>query len=105
MRRWIRFTVLGTLLTAFVLPPAHARGTTASAPARVAVAPTVHLGLYAYPGTGMGMGTGTEEVSSPVPESPPAAKPRPAAKLPLCHEVTPVGVVVERASACSQIPR
>jgi hypothetical protein len=90
MRRWLHFTVLGTMLAALVPPPAHARSTSVRATAPVAPAP--RLGFHPD--------AGIEAINSPMPEPP--ARPQPAAKLPLCHEVTSVGVVVERATACSR---
>jgi hypothetical protein len=103
MRRWVRFTVLGTMLAALAVPPAHAKGAAASATA-AAKAP-VATPTGAVPWAAFYVPT-EEEVSNPAPAPPPPpARPRPAAKLPLCHEVTSVGVVVERASACSTTPR
>jgi hypothetical protein len=99
MRNWVRFVVLGTMLTALVLPPAYARGTAARVTPRAPVVPavpTVQLGFHPY--------AETEEESGLEPPPPPA-RARPAAKLPLCHEVTSVGVVIERARACSPQPR
>ena len=105
MRRGVRFTVIGTMLAALAVPPAHARGASASvaaAPKAVPARPAPLGGsLYIY-----NIYPATEEVGSEAPAPPPPpARPRPAAKLPLCHEVTAVGVVVERSSACSPTPR
>jgi hypothetical protein len=99
MRRWICCTILGMMLTALALPPAHARG--ASAP----VARASKLKFGGFDGYIVN-DAGTEEAGSSAPVTPPPpARLPPAAKMPLCHEVTPVGVVVERASACSRTAR
>jgi hypothetical protein len=103
MRSWIGFIALATMLTALVLPPAHAKGTVAARAAVAAAAvPTAQLGLVQL---GFRPYAEYEGETSPEPPAPPPARPQPTVKLPLCHEVTPVGVVIERASACAPPPR
>lgn len=95
MRKWLGFAVLGVILAALAMPPAYAKGTAGGARATVTPAPTVQLGFHPFAGP---------ELVTEAPEPPPPPLP-PAARLPLCHEVTPVGVVVERATACSRTLR
>jgi hypothetical protein len=104
MRRWIRVIILGATFTALALPSAYARGSARSAGVPVAAAnglglTTKPLG-YQYQWIGSGVMAG---VGSPAPVTPAAGLP--VAKRPLCHEVTPAGVVVERGRACSPAPR
>ena len=124
----MRYLVAVVLMLVAAAAPAHARGTTGQFSGSAIVPPMTgttvppFIGTIVPPfagGTRMGtrssspdfggLGYGYSEAPSVESEAAPGAdfiEPGPAAsktpaELPPCHEVTPVGVVIERGTGCS----
>jgi hypothetical protein len=122
MRAWIVSPILAAALAALAISSAEARelpspGSAVSRHAGARGVVSTHRGFARFRrstpfGSVDDLG-GFDDFGSPAPasEAPPGLdfiEPQPApsksaAELPPCHEMTPVGVIIERGTACSRV--